>query len=89
VKRETFWTDANQTTVRIGNEEVAIECTPSESRALAKELNDTLRRFFKEKRPVEKLAKEIGPMTREEKRLVLLLRYAVMYGRDLEESAKG
>ena len=84
MKRELFWADAVNGEVRYENNVIAIECTPSEGRALAKELNDVTRRFFKQKRPIEKLAKQIGKMTAEEERLVLLMRYAVMYTLDHE-----
>lgn len=82
MKREIFWADVVGKTVRVGN--VAIECAPSEAHALAKELNDVVRRFFREKRPIQKVEEKIGRMTPAEKRMVLLLRYAVMYVLDHE-----
>ena len=84
MKRELFWSNDANGTVRIGNEEIAVECTPSEGRDLAKRLNDALEAFFGEKRPIEQLAEKIGRMTKEEERLVLLVRYAVMYALDHE-----
>jgi hypothetical protein len=84
MKREMFWSDDSDGTVRYENSVIAHECTPSESRALAKRLNDTVARFFKEQRPVDKLRKELGPMTREEKRLIMLIRFAIMYVLDHE-----
>ena len=82
--RRGFWSDDGNGEVRYENSVIAVECTPSEGRALAKKLNDAVSRFFKEERPIEKVAKKIGVMTREEKRLVLLMRYAVMHALDHE-----
>jgi hypothetical protein len=84
MKREMFWSDDVNGEVRLENNVIVTDCTPSESRALAKKLNDTVRRFCKEERPVDKVRKKIGRMTREEQRLVLLMRYAVMYVLDHE-----
>jgi hypothetical protein len=53
VKREMFWADEANGAVRYENNTIAIECSPSEARALAKQLNDTVSRFFREERPVQ------------------------------------
>ena len=84
MKREMFWADEANGAVRYENNTIAIECSPSEARALAKQLNDTVSRFFREERPVQKVKKNLGKLTPEEKRFILLVRYAAMYVLDHE-----
>ena len=62
MEKTTFWTDTNgnKSSVRCGNEEVAIDCSPSEARAIARQLNDILAKVFQEKRPIEAVKKSLG-----------------------------
>ena len=84
MKREMFWADDSEGTVRYENSVIAMECTPSEARELARKLNGAVGRFFKTERPIQKIEKKIGTMTPEERRLFMLMRYAVMYVLDHE-----
>jgi hypothetical protein len=86
MKRTIFWADENgrKSTVRCGNEELAVDCTPSEARAIAKKLNDTLHAAFGESRAADRLRDQIGKLSPLEKRTLDIVQYAVMVALDHE-----
>lgn len=84
MKREDFWSDDPNGEVRYENCVIVDGCAPSEGRAIAKQLNDVIAKARQAERPIERVKKRLGKMTAKEQRLVLLIRYAVMYALDHE-----
>ena len=84
MKREMFWSDDANGEVRYENSRILHDCTPSQARDIARRLNEVVEKACGEVRPIEKVRKQIGRMSKNESRLVLLLRYALMYVLDHE-----
>lgn len=84
MKQEAFWAETSRGVVRYENCEILTDCTKSEAKDIARQLNNVVARACKHRRPIDVVAAKLGRLTKDEERFVLLMRYAVMYVLDHE-----